>query len=162
MRTHAIGAAVDINTVPEGELFAFRRRDESYLAMRTTSRNTIAILWPHHLTLPNQTGLFNTAALAEYPMWILSNAVAVPNAGLSQLRDKFEYRQNQGSLILAGERMLATVHYKDGDVAWLDLSTGELVYDLPTEFIWFPEWSVRLADADGRHEVVLATIPYMP
>jgi hypothetical protein len=104
--------------------------------------------------------LLNVDSIKGNPIWLLpDDSIECPHVGLAHLHDKSEFQKNQGSLVLSRESPLVTVRYDDDSVAWVDLKTGDLRHNLPDGlFVWFPQWSIRLADPEGHYEV-LCEIP---
>jgi hypothetical protein len=42
---------------------------------------------------------------------------------------------------------------------WVNLNTGDLIFEPPKPAIWFSEWSILMPRLDGEHEVFCA-IPH--
>jgi hypothetical protein len=146
MKVRSSGIAARIKDVPPGTCFAFRREGTTYLAIRLREKKTATALWPAH---PG-----GKLPLGQFPV----DAVATPQLGLSEVRYPESYRQQLGSLVLAGADSMVTVPYRDEAVAWVRLSTGELALPHPSAFVWFERWSIVLPGPDGSLQTI-CTIP---
>jgi hypothetical protein len=155
MKVHSSGIAAHIKDVPPGTCFAFHREGTTYLAIRLREQKTATALWPVHPGGKLPLGQFSVDDdLWTQSLWVLPNAVATPQLGLSEVRYHESYRQQLGSLVLAGEDSMVTVPYRDEAVAWVRLSTGELALPHPSAFVWFERWSIVLPGPDGSLQTI--------
>ena len=159
MKIHNAGKAAMFGDVPEGSCFAFRRHDVTYVAIKLTNGQTFAVLWPYHPNIDTlKSGLMANSVLHGEALWLLEDALATPKSGVEHLRSSMETRHEIGSLALGAISIFVTTHYKDGDVAWVNLQTGDLVYNAPSPAIWFREWEIHLPNIDGSYQM-FCTVP---
>jgi hypothetical protein len=160
MKIHSIGIAAQIKDIKPGDCFAFRREGTTYLAILTQEKTIATALWPKHPGGQLPLGQFSiNDELWNDSLWILPEPIATPPPGwLAAVQFPSTYKDQLGSMVLAGSDTLVTVPYANERVAWLRLATGELIYQLPSVFLWFDRWSIMLPGPDGDLHTI-CTIP---
>lgn len=154
MNLHAIGSAVSIASVPDGRCFAFRRRGQTYVAIKLTNGETVAILWPYHPNNPKlPSGLLQVSVIEHETLWLLNDAVLGPNAGADEMRLSTEITDEVGWLALGAGSLFVATYRGDHEVGWVDLSTGELHRNPPKPAVFFSGWSILTLGLDGEYEV---------
>jgi hypothetical protein len=158
MKIHPIGSAVAIGNVPNGECFAWRPSDETYVGIKLTNGREVAILWPH---LPDNIAVIcgvYSVPLGEQPIWLLPEAVVKPTATAEEMRSSSNNEVLTGWLALGHDFLSVTISVGER-LGWVNLKTGDLDYDTPKPAIWFSKWSILVPGLDGKHEEFCA-IPH--
>jgi hypothetical protein len=160
MKVHTIGIAAQIRDISPGTCFAFRREGTTYLAVLLQEKEMATVLWPRHPGGQLPLGQFAIDdKFATESLWVLPDLVAAPPPiGLTPVQFPSAYKNQLGSLVLAGSDVLVTVPGRGATAAWLRLGTGELVYQLPSVFVWFDRWSIMQPGPDGVLQKI-CTIP---
>jgi hypothetical protein len=150
-----------IKDAPEGGCFAFRRRNHTFVAIKLTNGQTMAVLWPCH---PNggpavPSGLFDNSMLGQDLVWLLADAKVIPDSTAAEIRGTRESSQAPGSLVFANDTAFVITVPGDGSpIALVNLTTGDLMREWPKNAICFQKWSISVTDVDGNY-VAFCTIP---
>jgi hypothetical protein len=159
MQVHSFGEVTTIDQVAPGSLFAFRKREIVHVAIKATGGPRSVVLWPHHPSDHSiSLGLLEDLVLAGETLLLLPGAIASPCLKISELRAAREIDRKFGTLVLAGKAALTTFLYRMGEIAWIDLASGDLVFNDPKSSISFPQWEILIPQIDGTHRVI-CTIP---
>jgi hypothetical protein len=123
MKVSAIGDVATMVTLPEGGLFAYRRRETTYVAIKLTDGKMVAVLWPRHPHADElKAGLVSLELLATEPLWAIPEAVVRLSSDPTALRSQTEYPQAAGSLVFGDSAAFATIHQDPHHTAWVKLN----------------------------------------
>ena len=64
-----------------------------------------------------------------------------------------------GTLVLTAKSTLATFLYKVNEIAWIDLASGDVVFNDPKPAVSFPKWEISIPESDGSHRIICKIIP---
>jgi hypothetical protein len=147
-----------IDNIAAGQCFAFRKRGQTYVAMASTSVASVVVLWPHLPTSASALlGLMDKGDLRDESLGVMPRASVFVPADLAALRDRAEFKEQLGALIVGDQLVWASIHYKDRDIAFIDLTSGKIEFKMPDRFVWFEKWSIAVPTHDGYD--VVCTIP---
>jgi hypothetical protein len=158
MLVNPIGESTTFEQVNVGACFVFRRGAKSYVAIKIINGPDgprMAVLWPHHPSdAAIRTGILDGSTLARATVFLLPNAVAAPKFAVGAVISPAEAAAKIGTLAISGKSLFVTVSYTGAEAAWVDLMSGEIVFDAPRSAMWLNEWQIQEPDIDGVHKII--------
>lgn len=150
------GTVQTVDTLTDGDFFAFRNHERMILGLRTTYGGDASAVLLNMAIKPDEP--FPSIATAQFfggaPVIHLAKAILLPDLSEVGLDSRSDVADGPGTLFISPTGISMRVARRREGYFYADVSTGSVTHSRPGG-IEVPRWSVRLKSKAGADQTII-------